>query len=112
MKFIVRNLRGADGNISRQVFYWCSGCGHAHSVPAERWHWNGSIESPTLSPSVRHYTVNPETKVETTICHYHLNGGVLEYCNDCQHELNGQKILLQEIPEGYGIPDDDGEASR
>lgn len=107
MKFAVRNLRGADGSIREYVFYWCAGCGHSHSVPAERWNWNKSEDSPTLSPSVRHYTVNPETKAETTICHYHLRDGVIEYCGDCQHSLNGQKSPLQEIPENYGIPDND-----
>ena len=107
MKFIVRNQRGADGNIRQYVYYWCTGCGEAHSVPAERWNWNKDANSPTLSPSVRHYIVDPETKAETTICHYHIRSGMIEYCNDCQHELNNQKLPLQEIPADYGIPDDD-----
>ncbi len=107
MKFVVRNLRGADGNLHQYVYYWCPGCKGAHSVPAERWNWNKDTISPTLSPSVRHYIVNPQTKVETTICHYHLKNGVIEYCNDNQHTLNNQKLPLQEIPADYGIPDDD-----
>ena len=106
MKFTVRNHRGADGQRREYVYYWCVGCAHAHSVPAERWSWNKSIDVPTLHPSVRHYTTHPETKVETTICHYHLKAGVIEYCGDCQHDFKGQKIPLQDIPDDYGVPDD------
>jgi hypothetical protein len=104
MKFTVRNHRGVDGQRREYVYYWCGGCGHAHSVPAARWNWNGDMNEPTLSPSVRHFTIHPETK---TICHYHLIAGVIEYCGDCQHELRGQKIPLQDIPDDYGIPEDD-----
>lgn len=107
MKFIVRNLRGSDGRVQEHVFYWCAGCGHAHSVPAERWNWNKDVSNPTLSPSVRHYVTDPQTKAETTICHYHLRNGILEYCGDCQHNLNGQKSPLQDIPTDYGIPDNE-----
>ena len=107
MKFVVRSHLGADGQTREYVYYWCGGCGCAHSVPAERWHWNRSMDAPSLSPSVRHYVVNPDTLVETTICHYHLIAGVIEYCGDCQHKLNGQKTPLQDIPDGYGIPDND-----
>lgn len=107
MKFVVRNHRGADGNKREFVYYWCSGCGHAHSVPAERWNWNKNVDLPTLSPSVRHYIVNPTTKEETTTCHYHLKDGVIEYCGDCPHNLKDQKVPLEEIPDDYGIPEDD-----
>lgn len=78
MKFIVRNLRGADGNIHEYVFYWCAGCKYAHSVPAARWNWNKSVELPTLSPSVRHYFPAMNNRPETTTCHYHLKAGILE----------------------------------
>src|ERR1700739_1992527 len=94
MKFIVRNLRVADGNIREYVYYWCSGCDRAHSVPAERGNWNKRVEPQTLHPSVRPYYVHPETKVEITSCHYFLKNGVIEYCGDCPHDLNGQKVPL------------------
>lgn len=106
MKFVVRHHRGADGNRRAYVYYWCAGCGHAHSVPAERWHWNGSIELPTLSPSVRHYYTKPGTNEEVTTCHYRIKNGQIKYCGDCPHKLSGQNMPLQEIPEDYGIPDD------
>lgn len=76
------------------LIYHCPGCKHNHSVPAVRWNWNGNLEKPTLSPSVRHFIPAGEHGPEQTICHYHLRNGVLEFCNDCQHELKGQKIPL------------------
>lgn len=99
MKFIVRNHSGI-----KYVYYWCPGCKCAHSVPVERWHWNGNEESPTLEPSMRHYIPEHNDQPEITTCHYHLRKGILEYCGDGQHEL---KIPLQEIPEDYCIPDND-----
>lgn len=106
MKFVVRNHRGADGGRREYVYYWCSGCGHAHSVPAERWNWNKNAESPTLSPSVRHFIPAQDGQPEQTLCHYHLRNGIIEYCGDCQHNLKGQNVPLQPIPDGYDIPDD------
>lgn len=42
--------------------------------------------------------------IETTSCHYILQGGMLNFCGDCQHEFNGkQGVPLPFIPEGYGI---------
>ena len=85
------------------VWYACPGCKHLHGVPADRWNWNGSEESPTLSPSVRHYYHHPTTRVETTTCHYHLRNGKIEFCNDCQHDLKGQTV---ELLEPTDVPDD------
>ena len=87
------------------LVYWCEGCGHAHIVPAERWHWNGDREKPTLDPSVRHFYTHPETKKEITVCHYMLQGGVLKYCGDCQHQYKGMHRPLVPIPAHYSVPE-------
>jgi hypothetical protein len=83
------------------VRYQCPGCRHDHCVSAKHWNWNGDIEKPTLSPSVRHYITYPEgtsrAGQEHTVCHYHIREGWIEYCNDCEHSLNGQRVLLPEI---------------
>jgi hypothetical protein len=80
------------------VRYTCPGCKHEHSVPAKRWNWNGDVNKPTLSPSVRHYITFPEgTKragQQHTTCHYHIIAGRIEFCGDCEHELKGQKVEL------------------
>jgi len=73
------------------VRYKCPGCKHDHSVPAERWAFNGDINNPTLNPSVRHYTE------QTTICHYFIRNGKIEYCGDCQHELSGKIVEMEEM---------------
>lgn len=83
------------------VRYSCPGCKHEHTVPAKRWHWNGDVNKPTLSPSVRHFYVLPahdgRPSVEVTTCHYHVRNGIIEYCNDCEHDLKGQKVELPEL---------------
>lgn len=86
------------------LFYWCEGCKCCHNVPAERWHWNGSLEKPSLHPSVRHFYTKPPDKTEITTCHYHLKNGEIQYCGDCQHALNGQTRPLIPIPDNYGLP--------
>lgn len=84
------------------VWYHCPGCKRLHGVPSERWNWNGSLESPTLSPSVRHYIPADEGRPEKTTCHYHIRDGKIEYCGDCDHELKGQTV---EMIEPSGVPD-------
>jgi len=79
------------------ISYECPGCKHRHAIPAERWHWNGSIDKPTLSPSVRHYTPQSEYGPEKTICHYFVREGNIEFCGDCEHELKGQTVELPDI---------------
>lgn len=77
------------------LIYDCPGCGHTHSVPAKRWNWNGSVDSPTLHPSVRHYIpVCEDHPQEETICHYHIVNGEIRYCPDCRHSLAGKTVPL------------------
>lgn len=87
----------------KHVWYRCPGCKHNHGVPAERWHWNGDENSPTLSPSVRHYISAHEGRPEKTICHYRVEAGKIEYCDDCEHELRGQTV---EMIEPTNVPED------
>lgn len=80
------------------IRYECPGCKHQHSVPAKRWHWNGSLDKPTISPSVRHFIpVCEDNPVEKTICHYHIQNGIISFCSDCEHELKGTSHELPEI---------------
>lgn len=95
--------KSSDGET---FMFWCPGCGHGHTVPTPRWGFNGDVNSPTFSPSVRHYvTHNYEggDGREETLCHYHVKAGKIEYCNDCKHQFNGQTIDMVDIPAGYGF---------
>lgn len=86
----------------KYVWYACPGCKHLHGVPAERWLWNGDVEFPTLSPSVRHYYTTHEGNERTT-CHYHVVNGVIQFCGDCGHDLKGQSV---ELNEPTNVPED------
>lgn len=87
------------------LIYWCEGCGHAHSIPAERWHFDGNLEKPTIDPSVRHFYRHPQTDAEVTTCHYLLKQGVMKFCGDCEHALKGQHRPLIDIHPDYKLPD-------
>lgn len=82
---------------NKEIVYWCEGCGGIHSVPADRWNFNGNCDKPTLSPSVRHFYTKPKTNEQVTTCHYHVQDGVMKYCGDCAHKLSGQNCELKSI---------------
>lgn len=90
-------------------FFWCPGCRHCHSYLTEatdrpNWTFNGDLDRPTFSPSLRVYTTHPETRVETTLCHLHVTDGELRYCGDCVHDHNGKVVPMCDIPANYGLP--------
>lgn len=85
------------GDYTRLVFE-CPGCRHAHGVPIDgpkAWQWNGSLEEPTISPSI---LVQMEFVGDrpTKICHSFVRGGCIEFLGDCTHRLAGKKVPLEE----------------
>lgn len=82
-----------------ELRFHCPGCKCLHNIPAEHWHWNESLDTPTLSPSVRHYHPAYGKRPEQTICHYHIEDGVIKYCPDCQHEYAGKRVPMILLPE-------------
>lgn len=79
-----------------QLYYWCPACKSMAHVPAERWHWNGSLDKPTLTPSVNE-TVGPLPDGRILRCHYFLIDGVMHFCGDCTHELSNMKVPLPDL---------------
>jgi hypothetical protein len=77
-----------------QYIYWCLGCGYEHAFNPEVHKFNGSIEKPTVSPSLLHS--NPQ-KYHT--CHSFISDGKIQYLSDCWHQLAGQTIELPDIDE-------------
>lgn len=83
--------------------HYCPACGTMHAIAVEhpfangaKWTFNGDMEKPTFAPSVKiEYTSMKKPRV----CHYHIKEGVIEYCNDCTHELASKKVPLPLIPE-------------
>lgn len=89
-----------DNGTEVHIRYECPGCKRQHSVPANRWNWNKSLDKPTISPSVRHFIpVCQHNKVEKTICHYFIREGMIIFCDDCEHSLKGTTHELPDITE-------------
>lgn len=73
------------------IFY-CPGCRSEHSfdVGPGAWEFNQDWDNPTFSPSLN---LIPEGGK----CHLFVKDGVIEFLNDCQHHLSGQKILMVDV---------------
>jgi hypothetical protein len=96
----------------------CPGCGMSHTlrVSGEKaWQWNGSVDAPTLQPSVLfqsgHYapdrantdrcwcTYNAEHPKEKDSficirCHSFVTDGRIQFLGDSTHSLAGQTVDL------------------
>ena len=80
----------------RIAFFVCPGCKQDHGVwvnkpnPANqaRWKWNGSKTKPTFSPSIL-IPSGPR-------CHSFVEDGMIRFLNDCDHELAGKTVPLEE----------------
>jgi len=114
-----------DGN----PMFFCPGCKCGHKVwvksrneiTGATWHWNGSMEKPTFSPSIRVQGVTmPEEDPKTGdfardengnlklgpdgrllgakpfVCHSFVTDGKISYCSDSTHELSGKTVELPE----------------
>lgn len=87
------------------LVFHCPGCGYDHPFhvapqrrepradgsPAPLWEWNGSIESPTFSPSLLVFGMEPSKR-----CHSFVKDGQIQFLDDCFHDLKNQTV---EIPE-------------
>jgi len=102
------------------AYFDCPGCGQPHVLRvtgAEAWQWNGSVDAPTLRPSVLyqcgHYaparahpdvcwcTYNAEHPEEKApfvcvLCHSFVTEGKIEFLTDSTHALAGQTVALPE----------------
>lgn len=79
-------LRSVAFDVNRErvgIAHWCPG-----------WEWDGSIQKPSLNPSVR-----VRLGVDS-VCHYFLRLGRIEYCADSTHVLAGQTVDLPDWPGG------------
>ena len=100
------------------LVFFCPGCecGHMVKVTGDHpvWAWNGSEESPTLSPSILlrsgHFAPghtgrcwcdynkdNPDNKgFECYVCHSFVTNGRIQFLSDSTHKLSSQTV---EIPD-------------
>ncbi len=78
--------------------FFCPGCKNSHpvrvkaaNVTAPCWGWNGSLDSPTFTPSLLCNQSYPESR-----CHSFITDGNIQFLGDCWHLLKNQTV---EIPE-------------
>jgi hypothetical protein len=95
-----------------RIAFWCPGCNDLHMVPVhprvEGWAWNGSLEHPTLTPSIlcfSHGTLidndkpaGPDNYTTTPTCHSFVTEGRIQFLSDSTHELSNQTVPLGPIP--------------
>lgn len=79
----------------------CPGCDEEHYIqtgegPGPAWTFNGDLEKPTFTPSVRHTSAAPKGD---RCCHYFITNGNIPFCGDCTHELAGKTVPLPEALE-------------
>ncbi|WP_437884636.1 DUF6527 family protein [Pseudomonas sp. LRF_L74] len=95
-----------------EVYFDCPGCGFGHSLPTgegpgPRWQFNGSLDKPTLTPSILAKGVERVTEKEHAIlmaggtvtprpfvCHSFVTDGRIQFLSDCTHALAGQTVDL------------------
>ncbi len=66
------------------------------------WTWNGSVESPTLRPSVRSRCID-------IVCHSWINDGKAQFLDDTTHEFKGKTVDLLELTDGIKLHGENGE---
>lgn len=89
-----------------RVSFYCPGCGFLHALPTEgehSWQWNGSLEAPTLTPSILmrapKYVAEPDGNRRDMVCHSFVTDGRIQFLGDCTHELAGQTVDLADVEE-------------
>lgn len=99
MKVSVHPWRDNNGNTGKQCYWWCVGCDEHHiwqieATKGPNWEWNGNIELPTVAPSILTDGDRPEKR-----CHVFINNGMIQYLDDCWHELAGQTVPMVDVPD-------------
>lgn len=72
----------------------CPGCKCNHSFRVPPWGFNGDLNKPTVEGSV---LVTWPHKGGTDICHSFVKDGMIQFLDDCTHELKGQTVELENI---------------
>jgi hypothetical protein len=95
------------GDVVSGYHHWCPACDQPHGIAtAERnrygaiWSFNGDLERPTFHPSIRCFMTDEDGRQET-LCHYFIKNGMIEFCGDNPHALNGRTVPLCDWPESY-----------
>lgn len=104
----VHREEGDSRFAGQRVWFWCSGCNTHHAFTTRLadgeegpvWDWNGDLERPTFNPSLlcngnaKPKDLHPHTSSHR--CHLYLRDGMVQYLNDCTHELRGKTIPVED----------------
>ena len=65
---------------------------HGTRAGAGNWSWNGDTERPTLHPSIL-----SRCPPICECCHTFVNDGMVQFLDDCTHELRGKILDLLDV---------------
>ena len=90
--------------------HYCPGCRCAHIFwtmldGKSRWAFDGNIEKPSFSPSMRSFlpAIPALNEPEVTLCHYILTAGVINFLPDSSdHSLRGN-VPVPPFPADYKL---------
>ena len=94
-------------NGSTDWYFFCPACLYGHYFRTPAWGFNGNVNCPTFTPSLKigqfrmKGGVPVEPKIEIVECHLNLVDGKIIYGGDCPHQFVGQTV--QDWPEDYGL---------
>jgi hypothetical protein len=97
----------------QRLVFFCPGCQGPHAPRiahgretvlsveqtqqrAGLWAWNGSLDAPTLTPSIKVTSTDDDV---VNVCHSFLTDGQMHFLDDCSHAYRGQVVPLAEYTE-------------
>lgn len=90
----------SDGkHLGWSIFCPACGCGHKFD---DRWTFNGDHEKPTFRPSMLVHgwktdgTELPGYRIQKR-CHSFVTDGKIQYLDDCEHEMRGKTVELEDF---------------
>lgn len=94
-------LRNTENGFS----HFCPGCEELHHIwvtashpKGPWWEFDGRVDSPTFSPSIRIVWADPDGEFPDECCHYFIVAGRIQFCADSTHALAGQTVPLPPLP--------------
>lgn len=82
------------------TLFWCPGCDYVHGI-SDSWTISGTLDNPTFNPSV---LVRPSGNIKR--CHSFVRDGMIEFLDDCEHDLRGQTVPLPDLETVRGFAPD------
>ena len=93
--------------LGEHIWIWCPGCDEAHTLRVvshdgkHAWTWNGSLEAPTFSPSLRVTIRYGEKGKPSRVCHSFIKDGKIQFLGDCFHDLKNTTVPLPDLPDWF-----------